>query len=54
MAAERAAPERLVETSTPLLPDELVCGALDGRRWLYEPNELLERMLAERDDGRAE
>lgn len=52
MAAERAAPERLVETSTPLLPDELVCGALDGRR--YEPNELLERMLAERDDGRAE
>lgn len=51
MAAERAAPERDVDTRTPLLPAvEFVCGALDGRR--YEPNELLERI--ERDDDRPE
>lgn len=54
MAAERAAPERDVDTRTPLLPPvEFECGALDGRRLPYEPNELLERML-ERDDGRPE
>lgn len=53
MAAERAAPERDVDTKTPLLPDEFVCGADDGRRLLNEPNELFERML-DRDDGRAE
>lgn len=50
MAAERAAPERDELTSTPLEP---LCGALDGRRWLYELIELLERRL-ERDDGRPE
>lgn len=53
MAADRAIPERDVETKTPLLLDELVCGALDGRRLPNEPNELLDRIL-ERDDGRAE
>lgn len=52
MAAERAAPERDVDTRMPL-PDELVCGALDGRRLLNEPIELFEWML-ERDEGRAE
>lgn len=33
MAAERAAPERELLTSTPLEPD---CGALDGRRLLND------------------
>lgn len=51
MAAERAAPERDVDTRMPLL--ELVCGALDGLRLLNDPIELFEWML-ERDDGRAE
>lgn len=50
MAAERAAPERDVDTSTPFEPD---CGALDGRRLQYDEIELLERILP-RDDGRAE
>lgn len=50
MAAERAAPERDELTSTPLEP---LCGALDGRRWLYELIELLDR-IEERDDGRPE
>lgn len=50
MAAERAAPERDVLTRTPLEP---LCGALDGRLWLYELIELLDRRL-ERDDGRPE
>lgn len=53
MAAERQAPDRDVDTRTPLLPDEFVCGALEARRLLNEPNELFERML-DRDDGRAE
>lgn len=50
MAAERAAPERDVLTRTPFEP---LCGALDGRLWLYELIELLDRRL-ERDDGRPE
>lgn len=50
MAADLAAPEREVDTNTPLEPH---CGALDGRRLLYEPMLLLDRML-ERDEGRPE
>lgn len=50
MAAERAAPERDVDTNTPFV---VVCGALDGRRWPNEPIELLERIL-DRDDGRTD
>lgn len=38
MAADRAAPERDVDTNMPLD----VAGALDGRRWLNEPIEQLE------------
>lgn len=54
MAAERAAPDLDVETRIPLLPAvEFECGALDNRRWPYDPNELFDLML-ERDDGRAE
>lgn len=54
MAADLAAPDLDVETKIPLLPAvEFECGALDSRRWPYDPNELLERIL-ERDDGRAE
>lgn len=49
MAADRAAPERDVDTKTPL---EL-CGALDGRRRPNESIELLERIL-DRDDGRTD
>lgn len=50
MAAERAAPERDVETNIPLAFD-VECGALDALRCPNEPVELLERIL-ERDDGR--
>lgn len=50
MAADLAAPDRDVETRIPLEPD---CGALDGRRLVYEPIELLDLKLL-RDDGRAE
>lgn len=54
MAAERAAPDLDVETRIPLLPAvEFECGALDNRRWPYDPKELFDLML-ERDDGRAE
>lgn len=53
IAADRAAPVLDVDTRTPLLPDVFVCGALEARRLLNEPNELFERML-DRDDGRAE
>lgn len=52
MAAERAAPERDVDTNTPFEP-LLVCGALDGRRFPYEPIDVLERIL-DRDDGRTD
>lgn len=50
MAADLAAPDLDVDTNTPFEPD---CGALDGRRLLYEPMELLERIL-DLDDGRPE
>lgn len=49
MAADLAAPVRDVETSTPFDPP-CPAGALDGRRWLNEPIDPLERKL-ERDDG---
>lgn len=50
MAADLAAPERDVDTNTPFEPH---CGALDGRRLLYDPMLLLDRIL-DLDDGRAE
>lgn len=50
MAADLAAPDLDVETRIPFDPD---CGALDGRRLVYEPIELLDLKLL-RDDGLAE
>lgn len=50
MAAERAAPERDVDTKIPFVLDD-ECGALEALRCPYELIELLERKL-ERDDGR--
>lgn len=50
MAADLAAPDLDVDTRTPFEPD---CGALDGRRFVYELIELLDRRL-DRDDGRPE
>lgn len=50
MAADLAAPDRDVDTRIPFDPD---CGALDGRRFVYEPIELLDLKLP-RDDGRTE
>lgn len=53
MAADLAAPDRDVDTSIPFDPD---CGALDGRRFVYEPMEFLELLDLKllRDDGLAE
>lgn len=50
MAADLAAPDLDVETRIPFDPD---CGALDGRRFVYELIELLDLILL-RDDGLAE
>lgn len=50
MAAERAAPERDVETMIPFA-FAVEWGALDALRWPNEPAESLDRML-DRDDGR--
>lgn len=50
MAADLAAPDLDVDTRIPFDPD---CGALDGRRFVYELIELLDLILL-RDDGLAE
>lgn len=53
MAADLAAPDLDVETRIPFEPD---WGALDGRRFVYEPIEFLELLDLKllRDDGLAE